>query len=254
MEPVTLVEGFTLWGAAHCAPANTDGFLDQFRVDRGGVHVALFHGSESGSFGFQEEGKVPHAPFRADQIAAAGLSHVFSGHFHVAVDAPTYTYPGSPEPLAFGEPRTPAPGLVIATILADGGVERERRSVAQTRVLDVQLDVTGCSSGNAVRQRASSAIGDFPGCVRVTVSGEVATNVDISMADIERSAPTAMAVVARVGRLKSAYELESIRTEKTVRGAFVADVLAADVPEELRQKIIVTGLRALEGRSDLEVV
>jgi len=95
-EPVTLVEGLTLWGAAHRAPANTDGFLDQFHVDRGGVNIALFHGSESGAFGFQEEAKVAHAPFRADQIAAAGLSHAFSGHFHIAVDAATYTYPGSP--------------------------------------------------------------------------------------------------------------------------------------------------------------
>ena len=63
LAPVELADGFTLWGAAHRAPANTDGFLDGFTVDRDGIHVALFHGSEQGAFSWQESGKVAHAPF-----------------------------------------------------------------------------------------------------------------------------------------------------------------------------------------------
>jgi DNA repair exonuclease SbcCD nuclease subunit len=211
LEPFELAEGLTLWGAAHCAPANTDGFLERFSVDRGGVNVALFHGSEQGAFAFQEEGKVPHAPFRADQIAACGLTHVFSGHFHTPVDADTYTYPGNPEPLSFGEPASPTRGLVLVTIGGDGCVERERRMVGQTEVRDVYLDVTGCASGNDVRQRAAAVLGELTGCVRVTVTGEVAPEVDVSMADIERGAPGALAVLARVGVLTTAYEIEVVK-------------------------------------------
>lgn len=254
LDPIELADGLTLWGAAHCAPANTDGFLDRFSVDRGGAHVALFHGSEQGAFAFQEEGKAPHAPFRADQIEAAGIAHVFCGHFHTAIDAQAYTYPGNPEPLSFGERTAPTPGLVLSTIGSDGRVERERRKIGQTEVRDVQLDVTGCASGNDVRHRATAELGELTGCVRVTVTGEVAAEADVSVADIERSAPAAMAVVARVGALTTAYDIASIREENTVRGEFVTDVLSADLPDALRQKIIVTGLRALEGRSDLEVV
>ena len=146
LQPVDLVNGLTLWGAAHRAPANTDGFLDRFRVNRNGIHIALFHGSEMGAFAFQQEGKVPHAPFRADQIGSAGLTHVFAGHFHTAVDGDAYTYPGNPEPLSFGESATPTPGLVIARIDGDGRIQRERRKVSQTEVTDVDLDVTGCAT------------------------------------------------------------------------------------------------------------
>lgn len=254
LEPIELEDGLTLWGAAHRAPANTDGFLDGFSVDRGGVNIALFHGSEQGAFTFQEEGKVPHAPFRADQIPGAGLAHVFSGHFHSPVDGNAYTYPGNPEPLSFGEMATPMRAVVIASIGDDGRVERERRSVSQTEVLDVHLDVTGCASGNDVRQRAAVELGEFTGCVRVTVSGEVAAEVEVSLADIERSAPQAMAVIARAGVLTTSYDIESLQAENTVRGEFVTDVLSTDLPEGLKQKIVVTGLRALEGRADLEVV
>src|SRR5262249_22488932 len=44
LEPVRLADGLTLWGGAHCTPANTPGFLEGFAVDRGGAHIALFHG------------------------------------------------------------------------------------------------------------------------------------------------------------------------------------------------------------------
>src|SRR5215470_5683928 len=54
-----LGDGFTVWGAGHDRPAYTPGFFDNgFRVSGAGVHVALFHGAERGTLGFQEEGKV----------------------------------------------------------------------------------------------------------------------------------------------------------------------------------------------------
>ena len=74
-------DGVSLWGAAHCAPANTDGFLDDFRVDAGGVNLALFHGSEQSGLFAQGEGKKPHEPFRQEQIAAAGLDFAFVGRW-----------------------------------------------------------------------------------------------------------------------------------------------------------------------------
>jgi hypothetical protein len=71
------------------------------------------------------------------------------------------------------------------------------------------------------------------------------------MADLARVAPWLDAVVVRPGALSVAYDIEAITSEATVRGAFVRDVLDSDHPEELKQKVVVTGLRALEGRTDL---
>src|SRR5262249_52197143 len=90
-EPVPPADRFTLWGAPHRAPANTDGFLENFTVDRAGVNVALFHASERGGLKHQGAGKVPHAPFDADQIVRAGLDHTFLGHYHVPRDAQRHT-------------------------------------------------------------------------------------------------------------------------------------------------------------------
>jgi DNA repair exonuclease SbcCD nuclease subunit len=252
LEAVTLADGFTLWGAAHRAPANTPGFLDGFTVDRGGVHVALFHGSEQGDLAFQESGKVPHAPFRATQIPAAGLHHALVGHFHTPRDASHHTYPGNPEPLTFGE--TGERGAVVVEVDASGATTRQRHVVAGTAVHDVTVDVSGVAHSSEVRDRVAAALAGLTGTARVTVHGEVAPEVEVDLADPRELAPHLDAVVARLGRVDVAYDLEALAIEPTVRGQFVRDVRDdPDLSDDARRLVLVTGLRALDGRRDLEV-
>ena len=84
LSPVTLTEGFTLWGAAHCAPAGTQNFLSGFQVDRGGVHIGVFHGSAVGLVTGESEEKFPHAPFEARE------------HSHGFFDIPYLVYTSMP--------------------------------------------------------------------------------------------------------------------------------------------------------------
>jgi DNA repair exonuclease SbcCD nuclease subunit len=249
-----LADGLTLWGAAHRAPANTPGFLDGFHVDRTGVHLALFHGSAQGDLRFQEEGKVPHAPFRAEQVPQAGLHHALVGHFHGPVDGPSHTYPGNPDPLTFGE--TGDRAAVLVTVSATGEVEVERFDVASSSVSDIMVDLTGVTHSGEISDRVLAAVAPLSGIVRVTLSGDVGTDVDLRLEDVAALRPANLeALVPRLGRIRVAYDLEQLKDEQTVRGQFVRDVLdAAGLTEEQRQRVLVTGLRALDGRGDeLEV-
>ena len=254
LVPVELSEGVTLWGAAHCTPANTDGFLDGFRADRGGVQLALFHGSERGELVFQEEGKVPHAPFRASQITQSGLDHALVGHYHSPVDAETHTYPGNPDPLTFGE--TGDRGAVLLTVAEDGSVTRERHVVATTVVSDVSADLTGITHSSQVADRVLEAVEGLSGVVRVTLTGEVGPDVDLRLRDVESlSVPHLDGLVPRLGRVSVSYDFGRLQEEQTVRGQFVRDVLAdSHLSDDQRRRVLVTGLRALDGRADeLEV-
>jgi len=58
--------------------------------------------------------------------------------------------------------------------------------------------------------------------------------------------------MVRTGALTPAYDLDAIHAEMTVRGQFARDTLGI-VDEDRRRRVLITGLRALEGRSDLEV-
>jgi DNA repair protein SbcD/Mre11 len=252
LKPVKLDDGLTLWGAAHCAPANTRGFLERAtRLGGGGVHLGLFHASEVGLLQAQGAEKIPHAPFRTEQIARAGLAHAFLGHFHKPQDADLFTYPGNPDPLEFGEEGDR--GAVIVIVRNDGSITRERRLVAVSEVHDLSVDVTGCSSQQDVRDLLSARLAGISGAARVTLDGELGTEAELELRDLQEIAPHLDAVVVRPGSLRVGYDIDRIAAEQTVAGQFVREVRASDLPAEAVSRILVTGLRALEGRKDLEV-
>lgn len=259
LMPVELAEGLTLWGAAHRSPANTDGFLDAgFTVEgRQGVHLALFHGSQRGGLHTEDDGKVPHAPFDPAQIERAGLHHAFLGHFHTPRAEPTFTYPGNPAPLTFGEDGRR--GAVLVDVHADGSVERQWRVVATSQAHDVVVDVSDCASLQDLRAAASEQLRGLEGVARLTVQGDLAASIDLHPASDLTLASLGLAdrglddLLVRTRHLRPAYDLEAIAAEATVRGAFVRDVLAADLDEDERQRVLAVGIRALDGRDDLEV-
>jgi DNA repair exonuclease SbcCD nuclease subunit len=250
LTPVQLADGLTLWGAAHRAPANTDSFFAGFQPNRGGVHLALAHASERSALPFQESGKEPHAPFDAAELEAAGIAHAFLGHYHVARDRERHTYPGNPDPLEFGE--SDGRGVVLATVANDGSVQRERRSVAVSQVHDLEVTLDGCHHVDDVRQQIAMAIAGLAGSVRVTLSGEVPAELPVEPRALAPLGEHLDGFVVRAGALVPSYNLEEIHAEVTVRGQF-ARATQEIVDEERRRKVLVTGLRALEGRGDLEV-
>ena len=247
LQPVELTPGLTLWGAAHLAPANTDGFLDDFAVDRGGVHLGLFHGSERSGLPQQGSGKVPHAPFRAADVPAAGLHHVFAGHYHAPVDGPWHTYPGNPDPLTFGE--TGDRGAVLAEIAEDGTLTRVRHRVGGSVVAAITVDLTGVTHSGEVRDLIAAELATHSGFVRVTLSGSVPPEVDVRPEDLTNLGAHLEGLVVRVGDLRVAYDLDALAAEPTVRGQFIRDVRADPaLDEQTRQRVLVTGLQALDGR------
>jgi DNA repair exonuclease SbcCD nuclease subunit len=250
-QPVTLEDGVTLWGAAHRAPANTDDFFAATRLSGAGVHLALAHASERSWLAEQEGGKQPHAPFDAEEIAAAGFSHAFLGHFHVPKDAERHTYPGNPDPLEFGE--TGNRGAVLATVTADGAFTRERRHVAVSQVHDIEVPLDGCEHADDIRDRVSAAIGGLRGSVRVTLTGTVAPAVRVDGADLASIGAHLEGLVIRRDRVTVGYDLPAIAEETTVRGQFLRTALEIADPER-RRRVVLLGLRAFEDRADLEVL
>lgn len=253
LGPYALRDGLHVWGAAHHAPAHTPGFLDGFRVDRGGVHIGLFHGSERAGIQLEGADKEPHAPFEASAIPRTGLHHAIVGHFHRRREGAHHTYPGNPAVLAFGEPGDG--GAVIVDIDEHGRVERRWVGVATRHVGDVEVDVTGCADADDVTGRVEAALAGVSGLIRLTLTGELAPEVELVDADLGRLATGAIDhLVVRRAKLRVAYDLDALREEATVRGQFIRNVVAdPDLDDDTRHRIITTGLRALDGRTDLDV-
>jgi DNA repair exonuclease SbcCD nuclease subunit len=251
LSPYALADGCTLWGGAHLRPRGTEGFLDGFRVDRGGVHLALFHGSEVSGFALQGADKHEHAPFRAEQVPAAGLHFAFVGHYHHPTASRHHAYPGSPQPLTFG---TPAGGLLLAQVDDDGSVAIERVDVAAAELHDLQIDVSGCETSTSLRDRVARSLAGLEGAARVDLVGELGTDLEWHDDLLRDVAPCLDALKLRTSGLTAAIDVEALAALDTVEGEFVRLVRArADLDDDMRRRVILTGLRALAGRDDLEV-
>lgn len=249
LSPVSLDDGLTLWGGAHSRPAGTAGFLDGFRVDRQGVHLALFHGSASGPF--FEEGKQPHAPFRAEQIQQAGLSFAMLGHYHSPRDEKTFSYPGNPDPLAFGEsgPR----GVAILTVDSDSDVSIERHAVAVTSVSEIRIDVADCGDKQELLARVATKLAGLEGFARLVLYGDLDTSIDLQPGDVADLPNLLIAKPVVQLQCRPAYNLEKLAAPLTVTGQFIRDVEASPLLDDDKRRVLITGLRALDGRDDLEV-
>jgi DNA repair protein SbcD/Mre11 len=243
-------DGIRLWGVAHRGPVTPRNLLAGFRVDGHATHLLLAHASETGALAWQGEGKQAHAPFAAEELERGGIDLALLGHYHAPRDDARYSYPGNPDPLEFGEEGER--GALVVTIGEDGGMARARHRVAVSEVHDVEVDVDGARDRDEVSERVAASIRDLAGCVRVTLSGDLATDVQIDQRELARAGDHLDGFVVRAGRVTYAYDLASIRAEPTVRGQFVRDADAIDDPD-LRRRVVLTGLRALAARDDLDV-
>jgi DNA repair exonuclease SbcCD nuclease subunit len=223
---VPLADGLTLFGFGHTAAEPGRPFR-KARFDRPGVRIALVHGSD-------EERCPPNkratAPFTVAEIESAGATLLLTGHYHggyVVVGGggrPVLAYPGSPEPIKFGE--RGAHGALVVRV--DGArVDVEQVELATTRLLDVDCDLNDASSEPAVLAAVERALA---GCgardyVRLRLTGQplAGTRVDPHLID-ERLGGALGALDVRDET--TAYDYETIAREPTVRGRAVADLLA----------------------------
>ena len=258
LEPVALADGLTLWGLAHRDPAWCGDPMDGPAVE-GGVHLALFHGSELGG---RPAGKSLHGPFRAERIAERGFAAALCGHYHRRRIDPgaRLLYPGSPEPLTFDEDG--ARGPVVVEVSERGDVDYHPLTLNRWTAVQADCDLDGAvSSGDAVERARAAARGALAGLapersmLRLTLRGEVCPDLPLDLPLVEAAVvdATAAATVRLRDLTTPALDLAAAAADRTARGAFTRAVLAAlDAAEDNGERAVLGetlryGLQALAG-------
>ena len=220
-----LADGLTLWGFGHTAAEPGRPFAG-VAFDRAGVAIALVHGSD-------EERCPPNkratAPFTKDEARAAGASLVLTGHYHggyVVRDrsGPVLAYPGSPEPIKFGENLTHG----ALEIVVDGGRATVTEiPTARTRLLDLALDCSEATNENALFERIEPTLAPFGknDYVRLALHGGVAVGTRIDTALLCERFGASLGSLA-IADTTVAYDYAALALEPTVRGHVVRDLLA----------------------------
>jgi DNA repair exonuclease SbcCD nuclease subunit len=219
-----LAPDVTLFGFGH-TPAEPGRPFERARFERGGVQIALVHGSDEQDC---PPNKRATAPFNKAEVVASGATLLLTGHYHGGYVAksgtrPVFAYPGSPEPIKFGE--GPVHGALLVTI-EGGRAEVMPLPTARTRLLDVTCDLDRVTNENGAFERVEATLGTFGpnDYVRLELIGHVALGTRIDIALMTERLGGALGSLGIEDRTVS-HDYASIAREPTVRGHVVRDLL-----------------------------
>ena len=246
LEPYRLGNGVTVWGAAFTARNCDASAVTRFRApDDGGTHVLLVHAALTGEQWAEE---ADYRPVTRAQLRATRVAYVMLGHFHDGRGDGFLCYPGSPEPLDWGE-RTGAHGASIVEI-GGGTLTAEAIPIARRRYVERTVSVAGVSGSAQVEVAVATAAAEEPGAsLRVVLTGEIEPGCEIDAHSLSERCAAGLTELAVVDRTVPAYDLEALAREGSVRGRFVARLLHAGDPDS--HEAVLAGLRALDGRAEV---
>ncbi|GAC1576656.1 MAG: DNA repair exonuclease [Candidatus Elarobacter sp.] len=221
-----LNDAVTIYGFGH-APAEPGRPFAQARFDRPGARIALVHGSDEDRC---PPGKRATAPFTLTEILASGATCALAGHYHNGAvlrdggGTPRLAYPGSPEPIKFGE--RGAHGALVVTV-DDGRVSIEPVELARTRLIDCEVTLADAASEHAVLAAIETVLAPYgrDDYLRVRLHGTVAagTRVDRDLI-VDRFGDALGAIDVLDDTFAADYA--AIAHEPNVRGRAVAELLA----------------------------
>ena len=252
-EPFELRPDLVVWGIPYTGRELSPDAVRAFRVpDDGRTHLLMLDASVIGGFPGAES---DHCPVTREELAATGARFVLLGHHHAGKVWAGACYPGSPEPLTWGERGAHAVALVQ---VKGSEVRAELREVNALSFAQLEIDVTGAASGAEVEERLRAALGAQAAegrSLRARLVGEIAPECELLAAELAERCGEGFAELVVEDATVPAFDLAAIALERTVRGRFVAELLerAEGTPEEAARMRAAAhaGLRALAGRRDL---
>jgi exonuclease SbcD len=235
---VPLADDVTLYGFAHTAADPGRPFAG-VTFDWPGTRIALVHGSDETRI---PPGKAVTAPFTPNEIRAAGATLALCGHYHGGYthrDAagPVLAYPGSLEPIKFGE--RDVHGALVVRVDA-GKAEVEHVKLSRTRLIEVDVALDGIGDEDAALRACERALAGFGSAdyVRASLLGMVESGTRIDRAVfVERCGPGlgALEVVDRT--LQADYA--ALARQHNVRGRALTELLASEDPDAQRALALV---------------
>jgi len=255
--PVRLNSDITLWGMAHNSPSFRKNPLDNFSVPENGQHILLFHGSDTSSI---PVGKTTHAPFIPEYFIKTGANLALVGHYHngklKSKEEQKLFYPGSPEPLGFGENNVHSVGLVT---IENDKYDLEIQSINKFQFISQEINISKMNSSDQVKSEVENwakLTGKETIYLKVNLVGEMASHIKLELEILNERMNEYCPFGLVVDQTHPEIDVLAIAEEKTVRGEFVRTMLAKieNTNEEEKDSLERTlhyGLMAFEGSSIL---
>lgn len=253
--------GCSITGIGHAHRGVTDRLPPEPVGERMRTSFLLFHGSREA---FLPGGKETVIPFTDEELLAQGFTYAAIGHYHslARICGPDGSvrgaYSGCLQGRDTGECGEKC--ALIGEVAPDGRVNLEIREVAERRVLNVEVDVTGARDNDTLIRKiealTAAAGARQQDLVCLSMYGSAASTLDI-----DALAPLIPGdyfhLHVNTSRVTPDYDLEALAADSaapSLKSAFVRRMMEmsenceSDERRQMLRDAIYYGLYALDGR------
>ena len=229
--------------AAELTADNCHSLYDTLQLDPEALNIVMLHGQVSSQSG---EDTVCLPRLRGRHIDYLALGHLHSYQAGRLDDRGTWCYCGCPEGRGFDE--CGEKGFVLLDA-KDGIVDHRFVPFAQRTLYDVPVDITGLEDTPALLRALRSAARGIPPSagVKFTLHGTYTaqTHKDLPFLQTMLSHDFYFVKLKNTSRLE--LDAASYEHDLSLKGEFIRMVLASDLPDCDKDRIICAGLEALRG-------
>lgn len=252
-EPFEINSHVTFWGIAHNSPSVRKNLIENFKTPQDEkLHILLMHGSEVGKY---VENRAAHAPFHLQDVEEAGFGFALLGHYHGArildTNKPIAVYPGSPQPLGFGDDGEH--GVAILSIQPDF-IECECLDLTSQAFISLNITPNESTDTHNLAEEIVTTAGKRAAeanFLRLQLSGIQNSDVHIDLEYLKEFLLNYFEYVTIQNSMRSTKDIDELSQEPTVRGAFVRKLqqMLSDSTDdhELIHLALKYGLDAFEG-------
>lgn len=244
----------SVWGASWRGGALEARFLETFRTQDDRTHVLLLHGTAQPVAFLAADSNCPFDP---QAVERAGFSLCLAGHIHGAAQQGVAVYPGSPEPLGWGE--TGRHCYAVVECLR-GAPTVQLVDVNERSYEERPVDCDGAMSSAEVETRVAHVLADGASarlCLKLLLSGRVEPACEIDTRALRERFASRYAALRVEDRTEAAFDYAALAERKTADGLFVRTLQQRieEAPDEETKETLrlalEAGLRALHGHKEL---
>lgn len=219
---------------------------DTLSLNADEVNILLLHGQERKSAGVAGEDIIHLGKFKNKNIDYAALGHI---HEHRVMRLDTRgvaAYSGCLEGRGFDECGTK--GYVLLTV-EDGRVSHRFVPFATRTLHTVECDVTGFASSLDLEERMLASVKDIPkkDMVKVVLTGTCPAETILDLTHL-RGVLCEKFYFAKVkDETRLSINAEDYAHDISLKGEFVRRVMASNLSQTEKERVIACGFRALSG-------
>lgn len=218
---------------------------DSLRLKEGDLNILLLHGQE-GSPGDRKENRIPFAKLKNKHIDYIALGHLHDYRTAQIDSRCTACYSGCLEGRGFDE--CGEKGYVLLEI-ANGKLTHRFVPLARRRLHAIPCDVTDFSSQLDLEERVLRSVEGIPSAdlVKVILRGQCPAESQKDLPHLQQVLAERFYFAKLTDETRLLIRPEDYRNDISLKGEFVRRVLASNLNETEKERIIACGFRALSG-------